>query len=116
MKKDRIVVFNRLTSKDSLGDVEAFETLVGSHYQKFRCLYDVISQCTFFRHIEDIQCKLGKGTDVVFKIKLNKEFNSSMESAILSAIEECEYIHGDDALNIKLKSNGDQISLSIKEA
>ena len=77
MKKNKIVVFNRLTSSE-LADVEVFENLVGDKYFQFSKLYEIISENDFIYYIDDIMCKIDKDT-VYFKIILNKKFNKKMQ-------------------------------------
>ena len=77
MKKNRIVVFNRLTSHDELADVSAFEDLVGNHYDKFCYLYDIVSTSDFLDHVNDIKCKLSEDA-IRFVITLNTECNKKI--------------------------------------
>ena len=77
MKKNKIVVFNRLTSSE-LADVEMFENLVGDKYFQFSVLYEIISGNDFIYYIDDITCKIDRDI-VIFKIELNKKFNKKMQ-------------------------------------
>jgi hypothetical protein len=71
MKRNRIVVFNRVTATDTLEDVSIFEDLVGIHYDKFCQLYSFIEANDFIDYIDDINCKLEENS-VKFYIRFNK--------------------------------------------
>ena len=77
MKKNKIVVLNRLTNKE-LADIDVFENLVGDKYSQFSILYEIISGNNFIYYIDDITCKIDK-KEVSFKIKLNKKFGKKLQ-------------------------------------
>ena len=70
MKKNRIVVFNRVTCGDKLDVVSVFENLAGSHFDQFCLLYDIISSNHLIDYIDDIFCKIGKN-EITFNAILN---------------------------------------------
>ena len=111
MKKNRIVVFNRLTSHDELDDVSVFEELVGKHYDKFCYLYDVVSTGDFIEHVNDISCKISDGK-VRFNIKLNVECTKKVMHELDENIRDCSM----GGLYIKSKKDGrKEIILSVSD-
>lgn len=58
MKKDRILIFNRLTTHESLKEVSAFESFVGDFYYEFSHLYNIIANEDILDSVDDIWCKM----------------------------------------------------------
>ena len=115
MKRNRITIFNRLTSQSSLADVSAFEEMVGLHYEKFCYLYAVISRNNFIDCINDVNCKLGKNK-VAFTIVLNQNRTRLIEKQLESNIEAIEYEMDDNSPKICWGEDGKKIIiLSIEE-
>ena len=113
MKKNRIYVFNRLTSTDELKDVSEFEDLVGKHYQKFKYLYAIISNDEVIKYIDDIRCKLHDSR-IDFKIELNEPFDDYMESILQDAIKEVD-MEDDDSFDITYNGEKDELVITISE-
>ena len=114
MKKNRIAVFNRVTSGGELDDASVFESLVGDHYEHFCYLYNIIAENGFIDFIDDIKCKIQKDR-IQFKIRLNisfddaleKQLNQNVMDASLGGLETLCENHGDKELVISV--SGDEI-------
>jgi hypothetical protein len=104
MKRNRIVVFNRLTDNE-LEEVSMFENLVGDHYNKFCFVYDIISEHSIIKNIDDISCKISDG-GLKFNIDFHSKINKKIKEFILDRL--CNDIR------IEYSINERQMILSIK--
>jgi hypothetical protein len=91
MKKDRILIFNRLTTHDSLKDVSAFESFVGNFYYEFSHLYNIIANDDILDNVDDIWCKLYSDR-IEFYLELSKsaslkKISKKLNKAIQNEIE-----------------------------
>lgn len=90
MKKNRIVVFNRVTCGDRLDDVSVFEELAGSHFDQFCLLYDIISSNHLIDYIDDIFCKIGKN-EITFNALLEANNCKKVKSEIKTITKNEKY-------------------------
>ena len=111
MKKNRIVVFNRLTSHDELADVSTFEDLVGNHYDKFCYLYEIVSEGDFIDNVKDIKCKISDNR-IRFVITLTKECTKKIIHELDESIRDNSL--GDLYIKLK-KENRHEIVLSVSD-
>ena len=101
MKKNRIEIFNRLTSDtEELDDVEVFEDLVGDSYPKFCYLYEIISGNGLIDHIDTINCKTYSDR-VEFIIYLNRKITKRIEKLIDNNVKEAAGMQCDFYCNEK---------------
>ena len=105
MKRNRIVIFNRLTDHE-LEEVSVFENLVGDHYDKFCRIYEIISDKNIIKNIIDISCKIGND-DIKFIIDFQSKISKKIREYFIDSI-------GTWDSSIDFSIEGKNMILSIK--
>ena len=72
IKKNRILIFNRITTHDTLKDVSVYERFLGEFYYEFSHLYNIIATEDVLSYVDDIWCKLDSDK-VEFYLEINNK-------------------------------------------
>ena len=88
--------------------------MVGKHYQKFKYLYEIISNDKIIKNIDDITCKLH-GNRIDFILDLNRTITPKFENNLESTITEID-ISEEDSYDITYNEDSDdRITITISE-
>lgn len=108
MKKNRIVVFNRLVD-NKLQDLEFFETLLQDHYRKFTYGYCILANNDVIEKVQDIECECKKH-ELDFLVK----FEENITKDLLKIIEEDSAIaFGCEKFDVELEAKKKNLVMKI---